>query len=258
MITLHTIIYEGNYRQYLKHTSRFFTLEDNLITNKLITVNNVTNIDDCNRILNDLKKYYKFDVVYVNDYLTETKDFFKLNMDEKTVGYLYSIPFFVGILNTKTQFIYHVGSDCLNDDLSVNEDYFSKSVKILNNNDNLIVTTVTSSLVPWSICGVPSEVPNKLVSCVGEWEQLNTVNYNSEKPLEDWWCGSGFSDHTFLGNIEKLKGVDYNIEQVAPFNGPAYGGSASFEYRMAQHLTKTNTFRLIYKNNSCFYQHIPH
>ena len=165
MITLHTIIYDGNYIEYLKKESRFFTLENKLITKKLITVNNVTDITNCNKLLNELKMLYDFEIVYVDDYVDTTKTFFKLEMDKTTPGYYYSIPIFVGFLNIITPYIFHFSSDCLNDNLSFTDDFLSNSIEILNNeNDNLIITTVTDEQHPWSVVGVPDGVPDKTMS----------------------------------------------------------------------------------------------
>ena len=259
MITLHTIIYEGNYEEYLKKDSRFFTLQNELITKKLITVNNVTDIENCNKLLNELKSLYDFDVIYVDDHCDKTKDFFNLVMNETTAGYFYSIPIFVGFLNTTTPFIFHLSSDCLNNNLTITDDFLTKSIDVLGNDDDeLIVTTIGDEKQPWSVAGVPPEVPNKSMTCVGEWEQINTANYKPENELKDWWCSDCISDNIFLGNIKKLKKANYNLRNLARFAGPAYGGTASFEYRMAQHLVAAGVYRLIYRNSNCAHQHIAH
>jgi hypothetical protein len=262
MITLHTTIYDGNYKEYLKKESRFFTLENKLITKKLITVNNITDIEGCNKLLGELKMSYDFDIIYVDDHTEITKKFFNLKMTKSTPGYIYATPIFTSILKVKTPFILHFSSDCLNNELTFTDDYFKKSIKILNNDDKLIVTTLVDEPQPWSVVGVPSVVPIKTMTCVGEWEQLNTINYKPENALNDWWCSYGMSDNMFLGNIEKLKRADYNLKNLAQaklngekYNGPAHGGTSSFEYRMAQHLTHNGVYRLIYKDNTCHYHH---
>jgi hypothetical protein len=265
MITLHTIIYDGNYIDYLKKDSRFFTINNKLITKKLITVNNITDGEGCNKLLGELKNIYDFDIIYVDDHVDATIQFFNLDMTKTTPGYIYAIPIFVSILNVKTPFIFHFSSDCLNNELIFNDDYLKKSIIILNNDDKLIVTTLTNEPQPWSVVGVPSVVPIKSMTCVDEWEQLNTINYKPENTLNDWWCSYSMTDNIFLGNIEKLKRGDYNLKNLAQaklngvkYNGPSYGGTSSFEYRMAQRLTNDGVYRLIYKDNNCHYKHNKH
>jgi predicted amino acid-binding ACT domain protein len=98
----------------LNEHSWFFNFENKYITKKMLTINNLTSIDLLNQLIDKLKIKHDFDVVFVSDYEKESLSFFNLLMDNTSVGYYYSIPYFVSILNTKTPFIFNVSSDCCN------------------------------------------------------------------------------------------------------------------------------------------------
>jgi hypothetical protein len=252
MITLNTILYEGNFREILNENSWFFKYENKYITNKMLTINNLTSIDIFNQLVNHLKSQFSFDIVFVSDYDKESLNYFKLNMDNNSVGYYYSIPYFVAILNVKTPYIFNVSSDCCNP-IILNDSYFEHSIEVLNQDNNFLITTIPWD-IDWSVSGIPPGIPN-YVTCVGEWEQINSINYTDEKSLNNFWCSSTFSDNVFLGNIEKLKNTDYNCPQMGIYTGPDYGGTNSFEARLSEFLVKNNTFRLIYKNDNLYYKH---
>ena len=252
MITLNTIVYEGNFKEVLHENSWFFNFESIFITKKMLIINNLTSIDLFNNLFSELKNKYDFDIVFVDDYVNQSLDFFKLNMDSTSVGYYYSIPYFVAILNSKTPFIFNVSSDCCNP-IKINDSYFEKSIKILNDYNDFLITTLPWG-EDWTITGVPNGIP-KNVTCVGEWEQINSINYNDDKSLNDFWCSSCFSDQVFIGHVEKLKKADYNCPKMGFYKGPPYGGDNAFEARLSEYLVKNNTFRLIFKNNNLYYKH---
>jgi len=252
MITLNTILYEGNFIDVLNEHSWFFNFESKYITKKMLIINNLTSIDLFNQLVDKLKIKHDFDVVFVSDYEKESLSFFSLLMDNTSVGYNYSIPYFVSILNTKTPFIFNVSSDCCNP-IKLNDSYFEKSIEILNGNNNFLVTTIPWEQ-DWTIVGTPSGVPTH-VTCVGEWEQINTINYNDNKSLNDFWCCGNFSDQVFIGHVEKLKNVNYNCPKMGVYKGPEYGGVNAFEARLAEYIANNNTFSLIFKNKTLYYKH---
>jgi hypothetical protein len=92
MITLNTIIYEGNFNNFLQQNNWFFSFKSKYITKKLITVNNLNSIELFESRVNELKELFDFDVIYVKDYLTESKEFFNLTIDPSDTGYYYTIP----------------------------------------------------------------------------------------------------------------------------------------------------------------------
>ena len=59
MITLNTIIYEGNFDRFLNKDCWFFTFSSKLITKKLITVNNLSSTEHFLTKINELKKKLK-------------------------------------------------------------------------------------------------------------------------------------------------------------------------------------------------------
>lgn len=252
MITLTTILYEGNFIDFLKEETWFFTFKSKYITKKQLIINNLVSTDLFNKIIDKLKNKHEFDVIFVSEHEIEAIDNFKLDMDQNSVGYWYSIPYFVGILKTKTPYMFNVSSDCTNS-INVDDSFFEKSINVLGSNTKHIVTTL-----PWgehwgelTPTGVPSHI-----SCVGEWEQVNTPSYNDSLSVDDFWCTDVFSDQVFIGNINKLKNVDYNCPKMGRYNGPIYGGTNAFEARLSEFLANNNLFRLIFKNKELYYKHM--
>ena len=252
MITLNTILYEGNFKNYLQEDCWFFKFKNKFITKKLLTINNLTSIDLFNELINKLKLNHEFDVVFVSDYENEAISFFNLNMNRNSIGYWYSIPYFVDILTIKTPFIFNVSSDCCNE-IKLNDDFFEKSINILNADNDYPVTTLPWC-EHWETTGAPNGIP-PYVTCVGEWEQINTPSYTADKALNNFWCTDVFSDQVFIGHIDKLKKVDYNCPKMGRYNGPEYGGTDAFEARLSEYLAKNNLFRLIFKSNELSYKH---
>ena len=64
MITLNTILYEGNFTDVLNENSWFFNFESRYITKKMLTINNLTSIDLFNQLVDKLKIKHDFDVVF--------------------------------------------------------------------------------------------------------------------------------------------------------------------------------------------------
>jgi len=252
MITLTTILYEGNFTEILNQDSWFFKFKNKYVTKKMLIINNLTSFDLFNELTNQLKINNDFDIIFVDDHDKKSLDFFKLNMDKNSTGYWYSIPYFVAILNIKTPFIFNVSSDCCHE-ININDDYFEKSINILND-DNFYPVTTISWDKHWETFGVPNGIPNN-VTCVGEWEQINASNYSNNYALTDFWCSPVFSDQIFIGHVDKLKNIDYNCPKMGFYNGPPYGGTNAFEARLSEYLAKNNLFRLIYKDKNLYYKH---
>ena len=118
MITLNTIIYEGNFDKFLNKDCWFFTFSSKHITKKLITVNNLSSTEHFLTKVNELKKTYDFDIVYVSEHKDFANKIYNLNIDENTLGYYYTMPYFVAINNITTEYILNVASDCISDYLN--------------------------------------------------------------------------------------------------------------------------------------------
>jgi len=242
MITLNTIIYEGNYNDFLNHNCWFFTIESNYITKKQITVNNLTSFDLFNQKVKELKETYDFDVIFVSEYEEITKDFFKLNLSPSDVGYYYTFPYFVSLYNTTTKYFFNVASDCMNI-INLNEDYFKLSLEELDKNDTCLTTTIN-----WD--------PNPSVP---EAEEVDTIiklglNFNKSK---NFYYRYGFSDQFFLGNTERLKLSNWNVDEKMSsryYFGPSYCGNCFEKIMVGIHI-ESNLYSLVYKKNNYYYLH---
>lgn len=121
MITLTTIVYDGNIDRVLAPDSYFSTYKGK----KLLVVNNLT------KEINT-----EFETLNVNDHKEEAKKFFKLDIGENTKGYWYTIPYFVMLLKIKGH-ILNVSSDCK---VSFEDDFIKDSIEELKNPDVLSTT----------------------------------------------------------------------------------------------------------------------
>jgi len=245
MITLNTILYEGNFDNFLVKDCWFFTFKSNYITNKLLTINNLTSIDRFNEKIETLKKIYDFDVIFVEDTVDEVKEFFKINMNKYTTGYYYTIPYFVMIYNVKTDYILNVASDCMKD-IKISDKFLEDSLIELKNN-----TLCSTTMVSWA-------KDNMLINgkTVAQNEHDSLVkNYNNLTELENFTYTNGFTDQFFLGKTSKLKNINYNsvLKYSNSYYGPPYGGDC-FEKRMVGHQTYNKIYNCVYKNDD-YYVH---
>ena len=256
MITLNTILYEGNFRQHLNENSWYFKFNSKFDIKRRLTINNLTSIDEFNFLLSKIKDYLNIEIVKVIDYEKEANIFFNTNMNDSSIGYNYAIPYFVTILTCNTPYILNVSSDFFFD-INLTDNYIEKSIELFKQ-DNLYPVTTLPCNKHWSVIGVPEGIPNN-VSCVGEWEQINAFNFNKGKELKNFWCSDVFCDQIFMGDVEKLKKVDYSINGNAIHQPrPPYGGYNSFESRLADYLASNGMFRPIFKSEVDYYIHSGH
>lgn len=243
MITLTTIIYEGNYKDVLNENSWFFRFESKYITNKLIIINNLSSIDEFTSLYNNLKLKHKFNFIYVQDYIKEVNDFFGIELSESVKGYVYTAPYFAMILNVDTKYVLNVASDCM-DDIFLENTFFEDSLIEFENNKNCSTT-----MLPW----VKDNKIMKNGLKIGEHEEMVFSLQNIRVEDKKFNYSLGFTDQFFLANIDKLKSVNYNLPEKynETYKGPIYGGNC-FEKRMVGHQSFTKTYNLIYNSNQYY------
>jgi hypothetical protein len=252
MITLNTIIYEGNYNDFLKETNWFFNFNSKYITKKIITVNNLNSVDDFQIKVNVLKKTFDFDVIYVDDSLNDVKNFFNLNIDKTNVGYYYTVPYFTSIYNTSTEYFLNVASDCM-DDIKISDEFFEKSFIELTEN-----SLCCSTMVSWC---KDNEITTDVYSphfgiTIGEYEELESVKkLNRDIPKsQNFTFRYNFTDQFFLSKTENLKTINYNIDENVSsmwYTGPQYGGNC-FEKSMVGHHIINNIYNFVFKNTDYY------
>lgn len=237
MITLNTILYEGNFRDTLNKNSWFINFNSDMISDKMITVNNLESIKEFQEMLLD---YPEIKIAYVNENVNMIKEKYSLDINEYTLGYYYTIPYFVAIEECNTEFILNIASDCMSD-IHISDSYFIESLKEINRNP-LCSTTMVSWVKDNRI------MPNGLT--VGQHEENETAK---EKGLDNFNYTKGFTDQFFLGKIDYLKSINYNIDSIysKSYNGPAYGGNC-FEKRIVAHLNFSGRYNCIYKKNDYY------
>jgi hypothetical protein len=217
MITLSSIIYEGNFDTFLSDDCWFMKFKSPLITNKIIVVNNLTSKELFLAKVNDLLTRHDFEVIYVNEIKDIVINKYKLGINESTHGYYYTIPYFCLFEKVKTKYVFNVASDCMSD-IKISETFLNLSVNELETNNRCSTT-----MVAWV-------KNNRIMSnnlTVGQSENIETfkqlcLNYIES---ENFNYTFGFTDQFFIGDVERLRNTDFNIpthisEQI--YHGPDY------------------------------------
>jgi hypothetical protein len=241
MITLNTIIYEGNFREFLKEDCWFFKFKSDLITKKMITINNVNSKDEFDDKVNELKVNHNFDLIYVSDHVSEAKKTFNMNINEGTVGYYYTMPYFITINNTTTKYLLNVASDCMRD-IFIDDEFLNDAIKQIDTDP-----LCSSVMVAWS--------ENNQVTIhgtiIGEYEERAHGILDKNDKFN---YTKGFTDQFFMNSIDKLKKIDYNVNEIHSkgiYNGPDYGGN-SFEKRFATHQIYNKIYNSVYKGKQYY------
>ena len=246
-MVLNTLLYENNYKKILNEESWFFNYQSDIITKKLITVNNVSGRDFMESELDSWKEKYNFEYFFVEDYEKQAIDFFNLDIDKKTtIGYYYIIPYFALTLFLNEGFVFHVSEDCTQK-LYFDDTFLIESKKEILNNDKIPSTTLN--------CGYAKQSFGK---DVGEWEEEESfrIKNKTEPSLNNFWMSIGFLDQFFVASVDKLKKIDYNLES---YDNPVCSGTSycpnSWERRISEYLYKNDQYRGIWKNNQHYYIH---
>ncbi len=241
MITLNTIVYEGNFEQILSPDNWFFKFTSKYITNKTLTVSNVYNSDRFYRLVTELNKIYDFKLIHINK--NELNDKFKLGIDNSTLGYNYTIPYFAAIDSIETKYMLNVASDCMYD-INIDDDFLELAMNELDT--NCFCSTV---MVAWT------KNNKKMLNGrhIGEYEQSETFKKLNRTVVfsDNVNYTANFTDQFFMGIVDNLKKIDYNISESISnqiYHGPSYGGN-SFEKRMVGHQVQNNVYNCVSKGN---------
>jgi hypothetical protein len=231
MITLITTVYEKDFEHVLNFDSWFFNYSHDLITKKIVLINNIVSLDKFNILKEKFDKH--FDFYYTDQYLDEINKSFKLNLNNNEKSYYYSVQHYCALLLTKTNFLFYVGPDCkiYSENL---DDFFKKSINILKNDNEIISTTLF-----WDdIKLLPETVKHE----ESFFNKRNDVFFLSKI----------FSNQVYF--ISKNNGVLIDFTNQKPLHTfPEYGIN-SFEYRLTNYLITNNKYRGIIKNGS-YYTH---
>jgi len=246
MITLSTIVYEGNFDKVLSDGSWFMKFKSPLISDKLLVVNNLISKERFLEKINDLIPKHHFKVIYVDELKDIAIKKYSLNIDEKTLGYYYTIPYFCLFESVKTKYVLNIASDCM-DDIKIDDVFLSTAIYELETNESC-----STAMVAWTKNNCVM-INNKKIGDIENFETFRRLGVK-ETNSENFNYSFGFTDQFFMGNIYKLKKIDYNIpEEISEkiYNGPPYGGN-SFEKRMVGHQIKNNLFNCIYKGDNYY------
>jgi hypothetical protein len=227
VIELFITVFDGNYRKVLSDKSWFLSYRNTLICKKTILVNDLSDLEDFgHRLRIALEKYPEIEIKYVEHYREQTKSKFNLDINHNTVGYYYTIQYFVALLLCQQPFLFNVSSDC---EMFFESDFLSNSIEELGKDSKMLTTTL-----PWS----------KNLN-VGLHEQ-NLDFPNQRLNGNSFYHSYGFSDQVFIGDVKKLKNLDFNVKRPGTEHFPAYGGE-SFEKRVAMSHRANQAYRGVYK-----------
>jgi hypothetical protein len=229
MITLITTVYEKDFEHILNTDSWFFNYTNELITKKIILINNIQNLDKFNYLKE--KFYNDFEFYYTEDYIDTINKTFKLNVNKNEKSYYYSVQHYCTLLLSQTNYIFYVGPDCkIYSENLIN--FFENSIKTMSTDDDIIVTTLF-------------------------WDKLNlleqTVKHEEAtitKKNDVFFLSKIFSDQVYFISKNKGLSIDFtNENELHQF--PQYGIN-SFEYRLTNYLITNKKYRGIIKDNSYY------
>lgn len=229
MITLVTTVYEKDFEFVLNTDSWFFNYTNELITKKIVLINNIQNLNKFNSLKEKFKDY--FDFFYTEDYIDTINETFKLNVNKNEKSYYYSVQHYCALILSQTNYIFYVGPDCkiYSEDLT---DFFTYSMEAINDDDDIISTTLF-----WDDLKI-------LPQTIEHEEALIT------KKHDKFFLSKIFSDQVYFVSKNKCLVVDFTNEtQLHQF--PFYGIN-SFEYRLTNYLITNKKYRGIIKNNSYY------
>jgi hypothetical protein len=238
-LILSTTLYEKNFRSVLSKSHWFFNISSPSIFKKVLILNNIKedSLDELHKLIN---LFTDDDIIFVDGNVRkDSLKMFMCDLKESDKSYWYSIQYFCQMYTSeklKCDYLMNVGADCeIKSDYI--EDFIENSIKILNENDKVLLTTM-----PWA----PGDF-----SDTGMHEQNF---YNIAERSETFWFSKVVSDQVFIVKPKKLMGgIFNNIENLHPF--PGYGGD-SFEKRFCNHLIRNNYLRAIYKKY--YYTHVSY
>lgn len=234
MITLSTSVYEKDFKFTLNKNNWFYNFKSPSISKKIVIINNINNIDEFLLLKKEFENDFEF--YYSSEILSDINKTFNLNIDISEPSYYYSVHHYSTIIvNTINEYTFHVSSDCIihSDNF---EEFFNKSIDILNS-DETVITTTMSWLTPENI------------NSLGEHCQKE---FNIQKTNDNFYFTKVMSDQVYFYKTEKLKKCDFtNTNYLHP--SPIYGIN-SFEYRLTNYFITNNKYRALYKNKS-YYTH---
>ena len=238
MITLNTIVYEKNFKEILSKDSWIFSFKSKLITKRSLTINNVQSKKEFLERVEEMKKLFDFDLIWVEENSELVKRKFGLAMDQNTIGYHYTIPYFVMLDNIKTDYVLNVAGDSVQD-IYIDDNFLEDSLEELESNP-----LCSSTMVSW----VKDNRTMENGKTVGQHEYDELVKLKGVDNPEKFTYTTGFTDQFFLTRAENLRRNNYNLDPIysESYKGPSYGGNC-FEKRIVGIQVYTGTYNCVYK-----------
>jgi hypothetical protein len=253
-ITIATNCYELDYRVVLNlaYGKKLFHTSNDIFTNRMLTINNVNNLEDikemankaieeglisqyyfCSEVGNDIMSTYtgceresfvqKYPVKRCVLYALRNKRKYKRKFD----GINYSLPMMCAIEKCKTRWLVWCTEDVLFPDETVRE-WITKSIEVMKTNEKILVA-------------------NPLWNGDNRCAEEESVYQD-----ENFWYSYAFSDQCFLIDVQrarKIKSIysernDYS-EKVFPMKG-----GNDFEKRINAYMRNHDLQRITYKHVS--------
>lgn len=248
MVTLNTIVYGDKWRNILSLDSWFFKFKSKFISKKLITVNNISSVDEFLNISEQIKKQIDFDIIYVDDLFSDIIKIFNLNLEKTNTCYNYLFPNLSTILSCKSKFLLHISEDCMHD-IKLDDKFIKYSMQEIEKKKCL------STTLPWT-------KDNKKMTdnfTVAQLESKHSFDYLNLKKIKSckFSYRLNFADHLYFSSIDKLMNVDYNIRDNIDgfyngiYKGPDHSGG-SFEQRISDFNVKHHVFNCVFEDDQYY------
>ena len=164
-------------------------------------------------------------------------------MDQNTIGYHYTIPYFVMLDNIKTDYVLNVAGDSVQD-IYIDDNFLEDSLEELESNP-----LCSSTMVSW----VKDNRTMENGKTVGQHEYDELVKLKGVDNPEKFTYTTGFTDQFFLTRTENLRRNNYNLDPIysESYKGPSYGGNC-FEKRIVGIQVYTGTYNCVYKGQNYY------
>jgi hypothetical protein len=231
MITLTTSVYEKDFRFVLNKENWFYNYKNDLITKKIVIINNINNIDEFLLLKKEFENDFEF--YYSSDYIDKIHKTFNVLLSPQDISHYYSIHHYTSLLVNENEYGFHVSADCsiVGENLS---DFFENSIELFNVDESVKSTTIF-----W--------VAPEFMESVGKNEE---DYHNIQKRHEKFYFSHVFSDPVYFYKKSTLSKCDLTYTtQLHPCLPYAVN---SFEYRLTNYYISQNIYRAVYKSNLYF------
>lgn len=232
-VTFEIKVYENDWEYLLKgdYLAKIISRCNYNFKNKILFINNVNDINLVKKFADKKIEEGVIDRYYVvEDFSSETLNYFDIQKESFYGGYYYSISELVSIYLCETDYLLHFSSDSYLEESQIN--WIDEAIGIFQEREDIIVANPT-----WNFAY--HEAKKESVSEIG-----------------NFYLGYGFSDQCYLVRTDVFKKKIYNESNLESERYPKYGGEL-FEKRVDSYMRNHEKYRITSKVISYVHENFP-